>query len=147
MRAKHKRREHISQEVERLRFSLTTSLPVIDRKQMGKAGGGLSRFVGISPVWHISLRRRRACIGRLAVSIDEALYVAWVATSKTHRRLGLAELVVRASLGDARKATGLERTVLHATEDGFAVYLTMGYRSQSFRSMETHDRRKWHSWC
>ena len=64
-----------------------------------------------------------------AVPIGEALYVAWVATSKAHRGLGLAELVVRASLEDATKATGIERTVLHATENGFPLYLRMGYRS------------------
>jgi len=84
--------------------------------------------VGISSVWHISLCRRRAVSGAFAVPIDKALYVAWMATSKTHRRLGLPELVIRHSLEDARKVTGIERTVLHATEDGFAVYLRMGYR-------------------
>ncbi len=30
--------------------------------------------------------------------------------------LGLAELVIRTSLDAAKQATGLERTVLHATE-------------------------------
>jgi hypothetical protein len=55
--------------------------------------------------------------------------LCWVATSKTHRGLGLAELVIRTSLEDAGKSTGIERTILHATDDGFPVYLRMGYRS------------------
>ena len=67
--------------------------------------------------------------GAFAVPIDKALYVAWVATTKTHRGLGLAELVVRACLADARDATGIERTALHATENGFPLYLRMGFRS------------------
>jgi len=86
--------------------------------------------------------------GAFAFTIDEALYVAWVATSKTHRRLGLAELVIRASLEDARKATGIERTVLHATEDGFPVYLRMGYRSvvrfPLYGTSERMTGEKWH---
>ena len=67
--------------------------------------------------------------GAFAVPIDDALYVAWVASAKRYRRLGLAELVIRTSLEDARKATGIERTILHATEDGVSVYRRMGYRS------------------
>jgi hypothetical protein len=50
--------------------------------------------------------------GALALRIDEALYVGWVATAKTHRRKGLAELVIRDILARAGQATGLERTVL-----------------------------------
>ena len=68
-------------------------------------------------------------LGAFAVPIDKALYVAWVATAKTYQRLGLAELVIRTSLEDARKATGIERTILHATEEGVSVYRRMGYRS------------------
>jgi len=65
------------------------------------------------------------------VSIDSrrnSLRVGWVATSKAHRRLGLAELVIRSSLEDARKTTGLERTILRATSEGLPVYTRMGYR-------------------
>jgi GNAT superfamily N-acetyltransferase len=67
--------------------------------------------------------------GAFAILIDKALYVAWVATSKGHRGLGLAELVIRTSLEAARKATGIERTVLHATKYGYPVYQRIGYRS------------------
>jgi GNAT superfamily N-acetyltransferase len=66
--------------------------------------------------------------GAFALPIDDALYVAWVATAKEHRRKGLAESVIRTSLDDARKETGLDRTLLHATADGHPVYLRMGYR-------------------
>jgi predicted GNAT family N-acyltransferase len=66
--------------------------------------------------------------GAFALPIDDALYVGWVATAKNHRGQGLAELVIRKSLEDARSETGLERTVLHATKDGQPVYARMGYR-------------------
>jgi len=66
--------------------------------------------------------------GALALPIDHALYVAWVATAKQFRGLGLAELVIRACLDDAKKITRLERTFLHATADGLPVYLRMGYQ-------------------
>jgi GNAT superfamily N-acetyltransferase len=66
--------------------------------------------------------------GALALPIDHALYIAWVATAKRFRGLGLAELVIRACLDDAKKVTRLKRTFLHATADGLPVYLRMGYR-------------------
>ena len=77
----------------------------------------------------IAYVREEPASGCFALPIDEALYVGWVATAKSHRRLGLAELVMRRSLEDAKKATGFERTVLHATNDGRPVYLRMGYKS------------------
>jgi hypothetical protein len=93
------------------------------------------RALGSAALWHCPLFGTVAYVGSepasgaFAVPIDKALYVAWVATSKGRRGLGLAELVIRTCLEDARKATGLERTVLHATKYGFPVYQRMGYRS------------------
>jgi GNAT superfamily N-acetyltransferase len=66
--------------------------------------------------------------GAFALLVDDALYIGWVATAKSHRARGFAELVIRKCLEDARNATGLERTVLHATGDGQPVYQRMGYR-------------------
>ena len=93
------------------------------------------RAIGSAALWKAGLFGTVAYIGdepasgAFVLPIDNALYVGWVATAKIHRRQGLAELVIRSSLEDARKSTGLERTVLHATSDGFPVYLRMGYRS------------------
>jgi GNAT superfamily N-acetyltransferase len=66
--------------------------------------------------------------GAFALVINQALYVGWVATAKAFRGLGLAELIIRACLEDARKSSGLERTFLHATADGLPLYRTMGYQ-------------------
>jgi GNAT superfamily N-acetyltransferase len=76
----------------------------------------------------IAYVRGEPASGAFALPIDNALYIGWVATAKTHRREGLAELVIRTCLEDARNATGLERTVLHAIADGQRVYQRMGYR-------------------
>ena len=64
----------------------------------------------------------------LAIPLHGVLYVGFVATARAYRRRGLAELVMRRSLGDATRATGITRTVLHATAAGYSVYLRMGYR-------------------
>ena len=76
----------------------------------------------------IAYVRDEPASGALALLVDDALYIGWVATAKTHRGRGFAELVIRKCLEDARNVTGLERTVLHATGAGQPVYQRMGYR-------------------
>jgi len=63
------------------------------------------------------------------VPLGGVLYVAFVTTAQAHRRRGLAELVMRRSLEDATRETGITRTALHATADGYPSYLRMGYRA------------------
>jgi ribosomal protein S18 acetylase RimI-like enzyme len=63
--------------------------------------------------------------------IDNRLYVGMVATMPNARRRGYAETVLRHSLEQAARATGLRRTVLHASNEGFSIYLRMGYRETS----------------
>ncbi|MSQ68498.1 MAG: GNAT family N-acetyltransferase [Gammaproteobacteria bacterium] len=57
------------------------------------------------------------------------LYVGWVATAAAYRRRGLADLVMRRALEQATRDTGITRTALHATADGYPGYLQLGYRS------------------
>lgn len=91
--------------------------------------------LGADALWREPLFGRIAYVsgepasGAFVVPMHKALYVAWVATSKAHQGIGLAESVIRTSLEDAKKETGIERTVLHATQNGFPVYIRMGYRS------------------
>lgn len=65
----------------------------------------------------------------LTAPLDGRLYVSWVATHPEHRRKRYADAVMRKSLESARQATGLTRTVLHATAAGQPVYEQMGYRA------------------
>jgi hypothetical protein len=66
-----------------------------------------------------------------AAVIDERLYVMLVATAADHMNRGYAEAVIRHSLARATAATGLRRTVLHATPAGEPLYTSMGYRATS----------------
>jgi ribosomal protein S18 acetylase RimI-like enzyme len=63
-----------------------------------------------------------------SAQVEGVAYVGYVATLPEYRRRGYAEAVMRHGLAEARKAWGLERTVLHATDAGRPVYLRMGYR-------------------
>ncbi|MDZ4799750.1 MAG: GNAT family N-acetyltransferase [Bryobacteraceae bacterium] len=60
--------------------------------------------------------------------LDGRLYVAFVATLPGYGQQGLAEAVLRASIEAATKATGIRRTVLHATEAGHSLYRRIGFR-------------------
>jgi hypothetical protein len=51
-----------------------------------------------------------------------------VVTATDYRRRGLAELVIRRGLEHATRDTGITRTALHSTADGYLAYLKMGYR-------------------
>ncbi len=69
--------------------------------------------------------RPAACA--VTLPLDDRLYVALVATAHEFRRLGCAEAVMRRSLEEATKTTGLMRTVLHASSMGRSLYSQMGY--------------------
>ena len=63
-----------------------------------------------------------------AIINEGCLFLFLVATSPHARRKGYGEAVVRHALETAYEATGIRRTVLHATEDGYPLYLRLGYR-------------------
>ena len=64
----------------------------------------------------------------LVLPQNGVLYVGWVATAVAYRRRGLADLVMRRALEHATRETGITRTALHASADGYPGYLKMGYR-------------------
>jgi GNAT superfamily N-acetyltransferase len=55
------------------------------------------------------------------------LFLFLVATTPDARRKGYGEATVRHALQTAHEATGIRRTVLHATEPGYPLYLRLGY--------------------
>lgn len=57
-----------------------------------------------------------------------AVGVYAVGTHPLCRRRGLAEAVVRHAVAEARRETGVRRTVLQSSPPGFSLYLRMGYR-------------------
>lgn len=72
---------------------------------------------------------------------DDVLYLAFVATVPDARRKGYADAVISHSLQKAHDATGLNRTVLHATEAGLPVYKRLGYHAVTDFTwyMPSHD--------
>ena len=84
-------------------------------------------------VWHDHAYGLVAYEGDKPVStataiIDQGcLFLFLVATMPEARRKGYGEAVVRHALQTAYEATGIRRTVLHATEAGYPLYLRLGY--------------------
>ena len=62
-----------------------------------------------------------------AIVNDGCLFLFLVATHPETQRKGYGEATVRHALQTAHQATGITRTVLHATEAGYPIYLRMGY--------------------
>lgn len=62
------------------------------------------------------------------VETNGCLLLALVATAPEAQRKGYGEATVRKALFEGAKATGLTRTVLHATMAGAPVYERVGYR-------------------
>jgi GNAT superfamily N-acetyltransferase len=63
-----------------------------------------------------------------AIRTHDCLFLALVATAPEAQRKGYGEATVRKALFEGAKATGLTRTVLHATMAGAPVYERIGYR-------------------
>jgi GNAT superfamily N-acetyltransferase len=62
-----------------------------------------------------------------AIINEDCLFLLLVATAPEARRKGYGEAVVRLALQSAHATTGIRRTVLHATEAGYPLYLRVGY--------------------
>ena len=62
-----------------------------------------------------------------AIISEGCVFLFLVATAPDARRKGYGEAVTRHALQRAHEATGIRRTVLHATELGYPVYLRLGY--------------------
>jgi hypothetical protein len=77
-----------------------------------------------------------ACVDDVPVStattlVDEdCLNSICVATPVPHRGKGYAEAVLRHSVNEAKKASGLSRFVLHASDAGYPIYKRMGYEPE-----------------
>ena len=62
-----------------------------------------------------------------AIINEDCVFLFLVATMPDAQRKGYGDAVVRHALNTAYEATGIKRTVLHATEAGSPVYLRLGY--------------------
>jgi len=101
---------------------LAYDLPI----EVGEASSPHERFWQESFAF-VVLEEGRPVSTATTTVVGGVLYLALVATAPEVRRKGYAEAVVRRSLDEAHAATGLTRTMLHATEAGFPVYRRIGY--------------------
>ncbi|AKQ65831.1 acetyltransferase, GNAT family [Myxococcus hansupus] len=76
----------------------------------------------------VACRNDEAAASTLVMRVDQAAYVALVATLPQLRRQGAAEAAMRHALEKAQQDWGIQRTVLHATDAGQPVYTRLGYR-------------------
>jgi GNAT superfamily N-acetyltransferase len=83
-------------------------------------------------------KRPAAC--SVTVPLNGRLYVAFVATAREFRRMGCAEAVMRRCLDEAAGATGLVRTILHASPMGHPLYTQMGYHDTMPFTVYVHGK-------
>jgi GNAT superfamily N-acetyltransferase len=62
-----------------------------------------------------------------AIINEGCIFLFLVATMPNEQRKGYGNAVVRHALNTAHEATGIKRSVLHATDAGYPVYLRLGY--------------------
>jgi GNAT superfamily N-acetyltransferase len=77
---------------------------------------------------YVAFSGDRAVATATVVVQRECLYLALVATVPEAQGKGYAQAVVRHALQKAHEATGLTRTILHATQAGYPLYDGLRYR-------------------
>ena len=78
---------------------------------------------------YVAFSGDRAVATATVIVQHEYLYLALVATVPEAQGKGYAQAVVRHALQRAHEATGLTRTILHATQAGYSLYDGLGYRA------------------
>ena len=78
---------------------------------------------------YVAFSGDRAVATATVIVQRECLYLALVATVPEAQGKGYAQAVVRHALQGAHEATGLTRTILHATQAGYSLYDGLGYRA------------------
>ncbi|WP_338866636.1 GNAT family N-acetyltransferase [Myxococcus stipitatus] len=97
-------------------------------KELGREAMDVESFFGTEARGFVACQGDAAASSSVVLRVDDIAYIALVATRPEHRRIGAAEAAMRRALHEARDAWGIERSVLHATEAGFPLYLRLGYR-------------------
>jgi ribosomal protein S18 acetylase RimI-like enzyme len=69
----------------------------------------------------------------------DAVGVYSLGTLPQHQGCGYGETLLRHGLEEARRETGITRSILQATDDGFNLYLRLGYRVVTSFSVYTKE--------
>jgi ribosomal protein S18 acetylase RimI-like enzyme len=78
---------------------------------------------------YVGFVNQRPVTTAAAIITGDVVGLYSVATVPEHRRLGYAEAIMRKIVEEAGRSSGIERTVLQATQSGLSLYERMGYRS------------------
>jgi GNAT superfamily N-acetyltransferase len=95
--------------------------------EWGRSGLSKSHLWRTAFYSYLGYEGNRPVSAASAVVNDGILFLALVATRPDAQHKGYAEVVVRHALQAAHEATGLTRTVLHASDAGLPVYRRVGY--------------------
>ena len=96
--------------------------------EWGRSGLGESKLWKTAFYSYLGYEGNRPVSAATAVVNDGIVFLALVATRPDVQHKGYAEVIVRHALQAAHEATGLTRTVLHASDAGLPVYRRVGYR-------------------
>jgi GNAT superfamily N-acetyltransferase len=95
--------------------------------EWGRSGLGRSKLWKTAFYSYLGFEGNRPVSAASAVVNGSVIFLALVATRPDAQHKGYAEVVVRHALQAAHGATGLTRTVLHASDTGLPVYRRVGY--------------------
>ncbi|MBY5814527.1 GNAT family N-acetyltransferase [Rhizobium leguminosarum] len=80
---------------------------------------------------YLGIYRGEPVSAAASIQTNGRLFLALVATRPDMQRKGFGEATVQKALYEGSRATGIKRSVLHATEAGRPVYERIGYRQTS----------------
>jgi len=78
---------------------------------------------------YVGFAKQRPVTTAAAIITGDVVGLYSVATLPECRRLGYAEAIMRNVVEQAGRSTGIERTVLQATQSGISLYKRMGYQT------------------
>jgi len=108
--------------------AIRLALDVISRAHCSVEGRTAAQLhAWLNAYTYVGYEGDRAVTAAAAIVNEGCLFLALVATRPEARGKGYAEAVVRQALQAGHEATGLARTILHATDAGFPVYKRVGY--------------------
>lgn len=95
--------------------------------EAGRSGLSGSRFWKETAHAYVGYENGKAVSAAAAIVNNGQIYLALVATRPDAQRKGFSRATVQHALNLAYQATGIKRTTLHATDDGYPVYKQLGY--------------------
>jgi ribosomal protein S18 acetylase RimI-like enzyme len=88
--------------------------------------------------WIGYLNNKPVCVVTTVIAAD-AVGVYSLGTLPQHQCCGYGETLLRHAVEEARKETGISRSILQTTDEGFNLYLRIGYRVVTGFSVYTKE--------